>query len=107
MILKKSKAVPKYLFFIIATNQFHGLLRELNTGSTIPTMTQEAVGRIGIPIPPIAEQIAIVFYLDRETTRIGGLTDKIRGSIDTLQEYRTALISASVTGKIDVRKEVA
>lgn len=44
---------------------------------------------------------------DRETARIDTLIGKVRKSINLLREYRTALISAAVTGEIDVREEVA
>jgi len=60
-----------------------------------------------IVLPPIAEQRAIAAFLDRETARIDALVAKVRDAIDRLKELRTALISAAVTGKIDVREEVA
>ncbi len=42
-----------------------------------------------------------------ETSKIDALISKVRDGIDKLREYRTALISTAVTGKIDVRKKVA
>jgi len=59
-----------------------------------------------IPLPPLTEQQQIVKHLDAEWTRIDALSKQVRKSIDLLREYRTALISAAVTGKIDVRREV-
>jgi type I restriction enzyme S subunit len=59
------------------------------------------------PLPPLPEQVAIADYLDRETARIDALTERVRNAIDRLQEYRTALITAAVTGKIDVREATA
>jgi hypothetical protein len=56
--------------------------------------------------PPIKEQKAIADFLDKGTNKIDTLIVKIQESIDRLKEYRTALISAAVTGKIDVRGEV-
>ena len=56
------------------------------------------------PVPPYPEQCAIAEFLDRETAKIDALIAKIRQAIDHLKEYRTALISAAVTGKIDVRE---
>ncbi len=44
-------------------------------------------------------------FLDRETSHIDELIEKVKKSIDLLREYRTALISAAVTGKINVREE--
>jgi len=57
-------------------------------------------------IPPLSEQHAIAAFLDRETAHIDNTIDKIKVSKGKLEEYRSALISAAVTGKIDVRREV-
>lgn len=56
-----------------------------------------------IPFAPLAEQRLIKAYLDRETARVNALISTIQTAIDLLHERRTALISAAVTGKIDVR----
>ncbi|HQP62229.1 MAG TPA: hypothetical protein PKX41_13575, partial [Anaerolineaceae bacterium] len=53
--------------------------------------------------PPLPEQQAIAAYLDQETTRLDGLKTKIETLLARLAEYRAALISAAVTGKMDVR----
>jgi restriction endonuclease S subunit len=63
--------------------------------------------QIGVPLVPQAEQSAIADFLDRETARVDALVAKVRDAIERLKELRTALISAAVTGKIDVREEVA
>jgi len=55
----------------------------------------------------LPEQRAIAAFLDRETARIDALIVKIRDAITLIKEHRTALISAAVTGKIDVREEAA
>ena len=57
--------------------------------------------------PPVEEQRAIAALLDRETSRINALVAKVCDAVDHLKELRTALISAAVTGKVDVREEVA
>ena len=56
-----------------------------------------------VPHPPVSEQYAIASYLDRETAKIDVLVAKVEAAISRLQEYRAALITAAVTGKIDVR----
>jgi type I restriction enzyme S subunit len=76
-------------------------------GSTKGALTCEQLGNMAIPFPPAAEQRAIAAFLDRETARIDALIAKVREAIERLKELRTALISAAVTGKIDVREEVA
>lgn len=58
------------------------------------------------PVPPLLEQIEIASYLQQSSDSIFYLTEKIQSSMNKLQEYRTVLISAAVTGKIDVRGEV-
>jgi len=58
---------------------------------------------VDLPIVPLDEQARIATYLDRETEQIDALVQKSEELINRLQEYRTALISAAVTGKIDVR----
>ncbi len=62
---------------------------------------------VPLPVVPMDEQVAIASYLDRETAAVSALIAKVQDAIDKLREYRTALISAAVTGKIDVREEVA
>ena len=54
-------------------------------------------------VPPLAEQHDIANFLHHETTKIDALIAKVNKAINHLNEYRTALISAAVTGEIDVR----
>lgn len=61
---------------------------------------------VGVYVPDIAEQATICDYIDQENSRFDGLVGKVQQAIDALYEHRSALISAAVTGKIDVRGEV-
>ena len=58
---------------------------------------------IPVVVLPIAEQQTIIAFLDSETAKLDTLTAEAQRAIDLLQERRTALISAAVTGQIDVR----
>ncbi len=58
---------------------------------------------VDLPLPPREEQIEIARFLDSELAKLESLTDKATVGIELLHERRTALISAAVTGKIDVR----
>ena len=58
-----------------------------------------------IPVPPRVEQDRIAQFLELETAKIDSLVAKIYEAINHLKELRTALISAAVTGKIDVRPD--
>lgn len=73
------------------------------TGSTKGALTCEQLKQFKVPLPPLSEQRAIVEHIDRETAKLDALTAKVRSAIERLREYRTALISAAVTGQIDVR----
>jgi len=55
------------------------------------------------PVPPLNEQRAIADHIDRETDKIDTFVAKVQQSVEKLREYRQSLISAAVTGKIDVR----
>ena len=57
-----------------------------------------------ITTPPPIEQDLIANYLDEQTTKIDTLIKKAKHSIELSKEHRSALISAAVTGKIDVRE---
>ena len=58
---------------------------------------------VPVPLPPLAEQKAIASFLDNETAKFDTLTAEANRAIALLQERRSALISAAVTGKIDIR----
>jgi type I restriction enzyme S subunit len=72
-------------------------------GATIRGINIRDLKRASLPIPPRQEQEAIAAFLDRETARTDDLIAKVREAIERLKELRTTLISAAVTGKIDVR----
>ena len=80
-------------------------LESWGQGSTFQELSRDKLGAIYLVAPPLSEQCAIAAFLDRETARIDTLIEKIRKSIDLLREYRTALITAAVTGKTKVNDE--
>ena len=84
----------------LATHQF--VRHDIN-----PKLMNNVMARIRIGVGPFDEQRAIADFLDRETAKIDSLVAKFETAIERLQEYRTALITAAVTGKIDVRKAIA
>jgi type I restriction enzyme S subunit len=56
-----------------------------------------------MPLPPRNEQISLISFIETIEQKFNGLISEAENSIELLQERRTALISAAVTGKIDVR----
>jgi type I restriction enzyme S subunit len=71
--------------------------------ATIPHLTGEQLRKYRFPTPPFEEQNEIVRFLDGMTEKFDALIAEADRAIGLLQERRTALISAAVTGKIDVR----
>ena len=82
-------------------------LRRITAGATIPTIGMDDVKSMVAPIPPIHEQHEIISHIIRQRNLIDQITAKISQQIEKLQEYRQSLITAAVTGKIDITEEVA
>ena len=82
-------------------------LNQYSQSAAQPGLSVETIGSIAVPVTLKDEQRAIAAFLDRETARIDALVAKVQEAIDRLKELRTALISAAVTGKIDVREAAA
>lgn len=92
---------PTFLWYQFRAMRSHFL--SLMQGSTHKTIYQAQAAALTVAAPPLAEQQTIVKYLDRETAQMDALSVKAREMIGVLKERRRALISAAVTGKIDVR----
>ena len=79
-------------------------LRErIKQGSGQPNLNTDIVKAITVPVPPDQEVEAIVESIKKSREQFNALVEKAKRGIELLQERRTALISAAVTGKIDVR----
>jgi type I restriction enzyme S subunit len=101
------KFVNRYMYYLMLSNIFSLYSLMNQTGTTFNGITQNSMENFDAPFPHIQEQHSIADFLDLETSRIDTLTEKIKQSINYLKEYRTALISSAVTGKIDVRGTVS
>jgi type I restriction enzyme S subunit len=73
-------------------------------GSVLPGLNTDTIANLPIAIPPPGEQRSILAFLTEQMARFDTLTAEAQRAIDLLQERRTALISAAVTGQIDVRE---
>jgi type I restriction enzyme S subunit len=102
---KSDYFIQRFVYYWFLTNR-NNIIR-LSYGGGQPNISQEIIKSLKIQSPPLQEQQAIANYLDRETSQIDNLIEKTKQSIEYLKEYRTALISSAVTGKIDVRGTVS
>ena len=96
----------RFLKYLMLSQQFVRLMVTDSMRVAMPKVNRETLGAARIVLPPLKEQQAIADQLDRKTSRIDDLKEKVKHGIDRLKEYRTALISAAVTGQIDVRDEI-
>ena len=106
-VLRPSFSIDQhFLFYLTISYAFRKLGESEMYGSAgQKRVPEDFIKNLKHPIPILAEQRSIAVFLDRETGHIDVLTTKVYESISKLREYRTALISAAVTGKIDVRSE--
>jgi len=92
-----------YMQFVIRSPAVTQQLAMLMVGSTFKRINVEEIRSLVVPWPPGAEQSEIAAFLENEVERADSLIAEAQRAIDFLQERRTALISAAVTGQIDVR----
>lgn len=96
-----------YLNYFLQSSYTQNVIQRMKGGMGVPHLFQADLRNFTILCPPLSEQQLIANFLDSETEKIDTFINKISAQIEKLKEYRTALISAAVTGKIDVREEVA
>ena len=92
-----------YLTWIIQSASFYHQIEILSTGTAQFNVSSSQVERCIYCFPPLEEQQEISDFLDATTTQIDLLLEKTKRSVELLNEHRSALITAAVTGKIDVR----
>lgn len=103
--LKGEICSPTFLCLYLGASKVRGQIELQATGasSSMLNIGQSTILALEIALPSIEEQFAITTFLDRETAKLDTLTAEAQRGIELLKERRTALISAAVTGKIDVR----
>ncbi|MFN6274542.1 MAG: restriction endonuclease subunit S [Microcystis sp.] len=103
LCLDTRQLISEYAYYLLHSYDITKVFYNMGAGVR-QTMKFVDLRRLPILVPDLQEQQKIAQFLDRETGKIDNLITKTRTSIDHLKEYRTALISAAVTGKIDVRE---
>lgn len=98
---------PRFLAALLGSGFCYSQFEAASRGGTMGVINLSLLQSLVVLVPPLREQDAIAGFLDRESAKIDRLVATIEEAIDRLQEYRAALITAAVTGKIDVRGEVA
>lgn len=105
MVLRLHSCMPAFGQYALLSSYLKEFQIELKRmRAAQPHLNSEELGECSIVLPPAIEQSAIVNFLDEETSKIDLLLTEAQKAIDLLKERRSALISAAVTGRIDVCK---
>lgn len=102
-----SRDVPKFFLFVMEAAARLGVFTAGSNPNTIDHLTAVQLKHHRFPFPPKQEQVAIARFLSENVEELNNVQGAITEAVSLLREYRTALISAAVTGKIDVREEAA
>lgn len=95
-----------FLYYLIKSDSFMKIGEsEMYGAGGQKRVPEEFIKNFLIGLPPYYEQVTIADYLDQETAKIDRLCDTVNQTIGRLKEYRTALITQAVTGKIKVTDE--
>jgi type I restriction enzyme, S subunit len=115
-VMRPTKGIDsRFSQYQILNREFIGIVDGSTFGAKMPRVSWDFLGNMVLTVPPVQEQKTIATFLDRETAKIDALIQAMVGNVSIgqtkdakcmvalLQERRTALISAAVTGKIDLR----
>ena len=98
-----AEVLSDYLYFFTRSNAYENWKNSSFSQATIQNIGADKYQNLSVSHPSVDEQAEIVRFLDVKTRQIDGLIERGERQIESLQTYRTSLISEAVTGKIDVR----
>jgi type I restriction enzyme S subunit len=104
---RAERDAPRFFFYLMYMVAKRGVFAGAGNQNTIDHLTAIQLKHYRFPFASEPEQRAIATFLDHETARIDALVAKVHDALERLKELRTAIISAAVTGKIDVREETS
>lgn len=103
VVIKNTTINSKFINYLLRSHGIEKLFDSIRGTTAIPMLSQEQIGEIPICIPPSQEIREILEHLNLQSQQVGNILSIIKHEIKKLKEYRNALVSAAVTGKIDVR----
>lgn len=99
------KVEPRWLFYRILSQAFTAWAALESDRVAMPKINRESLSDLYLAVPPIAEQKNVIAFIEGQLPRIDAVIERVRTSIALLNERRAALITAAVTGQIDLRDE--
>jgi type I restriction enzyme, S subunit len=105
--LNFDRADPRFVGWAMLSTGGQNQLRQGAAGGTKQQLALDDIRELRVPLPPVEEQQRIATFLDEQTTNVESLVAETERFIELSRERRSALITAAVTGQIDVQGEVA
>jgi type I restriction enzyme S subunit len=104
MVLRPTRVDAGLLqWLLLSVCVLNAQIHPLRIRAAQPHLNAEELGRCIVPVPPIPEQVAIRAFLDKIVARLDLVAAEALAAVSLLRERRSALITAAVTGQIDVR----
>ena len=103
VITPKNNIDPKFLFYILHSENFICKVERISTGANYPAITANKLINLKCLMPSLQEQKNIIKYIENIEVTINKLIENKNNLINKLEEYKKSLISFAVTGQIDVR----
>jgi type I restriction enzyme S subunit len=94
--------LPEFLLYFLLSRRFTEAAVLESDRVAMPKINRDALGRIKVPVPPMRYQRKIVATLNQQSQWTQATTDTLRHQIDLLVEHRQALITAAVTGELNI-----
>lgn len=98
---------PRFLAYVLHSNLGQSQFKTNEYGGTKQGLGLGDVKSVFVPLPVLAEQVAICAHLDKEVAGLKATTGRLEHEIKLLREYRTRLVADVVTGRLDVRDAAA
>ncbi|WP_458736894.1 restriction endonuclease subunit S [Pseudomonas chlororaphis] len=98
----QSRVAPEFVKILLMSLRYQSRLREESQGSTMEGLNMVILGDLPLVLPPLDTQRSIVAFVKNYDSSFNELVSQAASAVDFLQERRSALISAAVTGKVDV-----
>lgn len=103
---ERSIIAGEWMSWVFNSSYGYHMLLSIQTGAMHPHLNCGNVKDVLLPVPPLTEQLEIVKHIEHEERRVTALAGKTERSIELLKERRSSLITAAVTGQIDLREAV-
>ncbi len=103
-IIRTHRILPSYLHAFLCSKVVKDWIDSQENGTSREGLNFRQIGSMHLPLPSAEEQQELIAFIDRSTAAIDAMFVSVKEAIARLEEYRQSLITAAVTGKIDVRK---